>query len=192
MMRLTPLRGTVSYLGVVRDRKVTLASEPRTEVTAGFEGFEGECHGGLTRRSCSRVMAIHPAKGTQIRNTRQLSILSGEEMDAIAAAMDLDLLAPEWLGANLVLRGIPALSTLPPASRLVFGGGAVITVDIENGPCRYPGEVIDSHRPGKGAAFPKAAKGMRGVVGWVERPGTIALGDTCALHIPTPRIYAHA
>lgn len=192
MMQLTPLRGTVVYLGVVLDRKVTLCSDPRDSVEAGFEGFAGECHGGLTRPSCSRVMAIHPKRGTTIRNTRQLSILSEEELGEIAAAMDLPRLAPEWVGANVVLRGIPALSTLPPASRLVFEGGAVLTIDIENGPCRHPGDVIEALHPGRGTAFPKAAKGRRGLVGWVERPGTLALGETCALHIPVPRRYAHA
>ena len=34
--------------------------------------------------------------------------------------MELDRLPPEWLGANIVLEGIPELTRIPPASRLVF------------------------------------------------------------------------
>ena len=188
----TELVGTVTFLGVVRDRKASLCSEPLDAVDALWEGFDGECHGGLTRPSCTRVRAQYPQKGTEIRNTRQISILSAEELEAIAAELGLDALAPEWVGASLVLRGIPDFTTVPPASRLVFEGGVVVTVDMENAPCRFPAEEIERHHPGHGKGFPKAARGRRGVTGWVERPGRIALGEAVRLHIPPQRIYAHA
>ncbi|SET37663.1 MOSC domain-containing protein [Oceanicella actignis] len=186
----TSIAGRVAFLGVVRDRRVTLRSEPLTAVEATFEGFAGECHGGLTRPSCSRVAAQYP-KGTEIRNARQVSILSVEELADIAARMGLEALRPEWLGANLVLEGIPDLTLLPPSSRLIFASGASIVVDMENGPCQFPAQEIERERPGKGKGFKPAAEGRRGLVGWVERPGPIALGDEVRLHVPPLRLYPH-
>lgn len=191
MLTPTDLYATVTYLGVVRDRAVTLCSEPLDAVEAGWQGLAGECHGGLTRPSCSRVLKQYPARGTEIRNTRQVSILSAEELAAIAGDLGIPRLAPEWLGANLVVGGIPEFTTVPPASRLIFEGGAVLAIDTENGPCRFPAEVIEGHHPGHGLAFAKVARGRRGVTGWVERPGTIRLGERARLHVPPQRLYAH-
>ena len=103
--------------------------------------------------------------------------------------MGLDELPPEWVGANLVTRGIPDLSLLPPSTRLMFSSGATLIVDMENAPCRFVADVIEKHRPGKGSAFIAAAQHKRGVVAWVEKPGDIGLGDTIVLHMPPQRIY---
>jgi hypothetical protein len=184
----TAITGTVAFLGLVRDRAGSLRSAPVTEVAAGWEGFAGESHSGLTRASCSRVSAQYP-KGTEIRNTRQVSILSEEELAAIAAGMGLPSLRPEWLGANLVLRGIPDLTLLPPASRLIFAGGAAIAIDMENGPCQFPAREIEAEHPGFGARFRPAAEHRRGLTGWIERPGTIRLGEAVRLHVPPQRPY---
>lgn len=182
------IEGRIAWLGVVRDREVTLCSDPLEAVEAGFAGLEGECHGGLTRPSCVRVTAQHP-KDSEIRNTRQASILSVEELAEVAAALGIPALRPEWVGANLVLEGIPQLTLVPPASRLVFEDGPVLTVDVENGPCRFPAEVIERHHPGRGMGFAKAARHRRGLTGWVERPGRLALGQRVALHVPPQRLY---
>ncbi|MCI4662594.1 MAG: MOSC domain-containing protein [Neomegalonema sp.] len=188
----TKITGTVRYLGINPDRAAGLQSQPREQVTVTYDGFEGEAHGGLTRASCSRVMLQYP-KGTEIRNVRQLTILSEEELAQIGAAMDLpEAVQPEWTGANLVLSGIPQLTMLPPGARLIFGNGTSLAVDMENGPCKFVGEVIEALYPGKGRHFPKFAQGKRGVTAFVERPGAIALGDTCTLHIPPQRIYEPA
>lgn len=191
MLTPTGLYATVAFLGVVRDRAVTLCSEPMAEAEATWEGFAGECHGGLTRPSCSRVLRQYPVRGTEIRNTRQVSILSEEELAGVAADLGIPRLMPEWLGANMVIRGIPDFTTVPPASRLVFEGGATIAIDIENGPCRFPAEVIEQHHPGHGMAFARVARGRRGVTGLIERPGTIRAGERARLHVPPQRLYAH-
>lgn len=186
----TDIHGRVVWLGLVADRQVSLRADPVERVEAGFEGFAGECHGGLTRPSCSRVAAQYP-KGTEIRNARQVSILSAEELAGIAETMGMEDLPPAWIGANLVLEGIPDLTLLPPASRLVFASGASVVVDMENGPCQFPAQEIEAERPGFGKAFKPAAEGRRGLVGWVERPGPIALGDAVRLHVPPLRLYPH-
>lgn len=194
MAILTPteIYGVVTALLVNDTREVDLTSEPRERVRVTYEGFDGEAHGGLTRPSCSRVLKQYPKRGTEIRNTRQISVLSDEQLEDIREALDIEHLAPQWVGANLMLSGIPDLSFVPPSSRLMFENGVSLVVDMENAPCRFPGEVIDTKFPGKGSAFPRVAKGRRGVTAWVEKTGEITQGERCRLHIPPNRIYAHA
>jgi len=179
----TEFYATITWLGRVPDRDVSLRAEPVESVAALFAGLEGEAHGGLTRPSCSRVMGLYP-RGTEIRNTRQLSILSAEELDEIAAAMGLARLDPTLLGASVVVEGIPDFSHIPPASRLQAESGATITVDVENGPCVFPGKEIEAEFPGKGALFKPAADNRRGVTAWIEREGTLFVGERLRLHIP--------
>lgn len=187
----TDLWGEIVWLGRVADRSVTLRAEPVPAVDLTFAGIVGECHGGLTRPSCSRVTRQY-LRGTQIRNVRQITILSQEDLDATAAAMGLDLLAPEWVGASIVLRGIPDFTMVPPSSRLIADSGAAMTVDMENAPCQFPGREIETEHPGHGARYRGAAKGRRGVTAWVEREGRLSLGQQLRLHVPPARIYPHA
>jgi hypothetical protein len=157
-------------------------------VAVNYAGLEGESHSGLVRASCVRVRHQYP-QGTEIRNTRQVSIVSVEELALIAATMGVDGLQPEWLGANLLVSGIPHFSQIPPSTRMIFDGGASLVVDLENSPCKYPGEIIERHHPGFGDRFAKAAVGKRGVTAWVEREGRISNGDSIRLYIPPQRIY---
>jgi len=184
IIQTTDLVGTIVALLVNADGE-TLESTALERVEVDWGGFVGEVHGGLTRRSCSRVQRLYP-KGTEIRNTRQVSALGAEELDAIARELGLDELEPGWLGANLVVKGLPDFTHLPPSSRLVATNGTALVIDMENAPCRFPAEIIERHRPGHGAEFPKVAQGRRGVTLWVERPGTLALGDELTLHVPPP------
>jgi hypothetical protein len=181
----------VLWTGVVRDRAATLVAEPVAALRLGFEGAEGDCHGGLTRPSCSRVR-LQYARGTEIRNARQLSIVSAEELAAVAAEMGIPAIRPEWTGANLMVEGAERFTEVPPGSRLVFEGGPSIAVDMQNGPCKFVGEVLEAQFPGRGAAFPRAARDRRGVTGWVERPGVVRAGDAARLHVPPQRLYAPA
>ncbi|MGR3541348.1 MAG: MOSC domain-containing protein [Hasllibacter sp.] len=186
----TSYAARVVWLGVVPDRTAGLPSAPRETLALTFAGPEGEDHGGRTRPSCSRVIAQHP-RGTDIANVRQLSVVSSEEMAAIAAAMGLDRIAPEWLGATLVVEGLPDLTRLPPSSRLQAPDGAALVVDMENRPCHLPARVIEGLRPGFGGRFKAAARGLRGVTAWVEREGTLALGDELVLHVPDQDPWPH-
>ncbi len=167
-----------------------LNSQPEPMLDARLDGVAGEVHGGLTRPSCSRVLALYP-RNTPIRNTRQFSILSDEELAMIAADMGLPALSPHLLGASMVLRGIPDFSHIPPGSRLQATSGATLVVDTENQPCVLPGKGIEAEHPGYGSSFKSAAKGRRGIVAWVEREGTLTLGDKVRLHIPAQPVWAH-
>ncbi len=185
-LKKTDYTGTVTWLGVVRDREAALDSQREEALRLRFAGPEMESHAGLTRLSCARVTQQHPL-GTPIRNSRQLSILSAEELAAIAADMGVAHLDPAWLGATLVIQGLPDLTHLPPSARLQGPDGATLTVDMENRPCVLPARGIEAHLPGKGALFKAAAQGRRGVVAWVEREGSFRIGDEIRLHIPDQR-----
>jgi MOSC domain-containing protein YiiM len=112
-------------------------------------------------------------------------------MAEVAEALAIPVLPPEWVGANLLVSGIPDLTILPPATRMMFSSGATLIIDLENQPCKYPAEIIERHHPGHGSAFVARAKHKRGLVAWVEREGTIASGDSIRLLLPPQRLWNH-
>lgn len=189
ILRPTGIVGKVDAVLVNGKPDEGIATERTGSATVSYAGIEGDGHSGVTRESCVRVRRQYP-EGTEIRNTRQISIVSVEDLETIANTMGIPGLKPEWLGANLLVSGIPDFTLVPPSSRLIFSGGASLVVDMENGPCRHPGEVIERHYPGSGNLFAKSALNLRGVTAWVEREGTINEGDSMDLHIPPQRIYA--
>lgn len=183
--------GTILWLGrVVRPvgPDLLIDGEAVDEMPLTFGGFAGEIHAGLTRPACSRVAALYP-RGTEIRNTRQLSLVSAEEMVEVAQALDLDRMDYAWVGASIVVGGIPDFTHLPPSSRLQAEGGATLVVDLENGPCLEPARTIDRVRPGHGRRFKEAARGRRGITAWVEREGVLRRGDRLRLHVPAQRAW---
>ncbi len=186
----TSYKATAIWLGQVLDRGKQLASVPAGELKLTFAGPVGEDHGGLTRAACSRVASQYD-KGSEIRNTRQVSIVSAEELVVIASNMGLETIDPAWLGASIVFRGIPDFTHIPPSARLQVAGGASLVVDMENRPCQLPARVIEAAKPGFGKAFKSASKGLRGVTGWVEQEGSIRLGDTLVLHVPDQDPWPH-
>ena len=163
----------------------SLVTTRQPEVRVTFAGFEGDRHAGITMRSDGRT-PFYP-RGTEIRNLRQVSLVSIEELAEIAALMRLPGIEPEWLGANLALVGLERLTYLPPFTRLFFAADAVLVVVGENLPCLVAGRVIQSHypdQPGLAEQFTKAALHRRGVTAWVERPGIIRAGEAVGIRIP--------
>src|SRR6056297_12766 len=188
-LKPTDYTATVVWLGLVTntDRKELLA-ECRDTLDLTFEGVAGSVHGGATRAACTRVRQQYP-EDTEIRNERQLSVLSEEELDLIASTMGVDRLDPARLGASIVLRGLPDFSHVPPSSRLQAPSGATLTVDMQNRPCQFPAKSIDKVAPGKGRGFKTAANGLRGVTASVAREGRVVLGDVLRLHVPDQRAW---
>jgi hypothetical protein len=186
----TSLTARVVWLGTQPEpvEKLVIRSVPLTEMPLGFGGYAGESHAGLTRPSCSRVLKQHP-RNTEIRNVRQLAVVSAEEMAEVAAAMGLSEMNYAWVGASLVLEGIPDFTHIPPSSRLQGPDGVTLVVDMENLPCQEPAVTIDKARPGMGKGFKAAAAGKRGVTAWVEREGVLRLGDVLVLHVPAQRAW---
>ena len=185
----TEITGEIVWIGHVPDREASLRSQATQEAQLTYAGIPGEVHGGLTRPSCSRVISQHP-RDTDIRNVRQLSIVSFEELAEIAADCGLDALDPALVGASMVVRGIPDFTHVPPSSRLQLPDGATLVVDMENRPCHLPAKPINAEHPGAGDKFKIAAKGKRGVTAWVEREGVCRIGDAVRLHVPDQRAWA--
>lgn len=187
----TDHHGTVTWLGVQPRpvEKLIIFAEPREAMALTFAGNAEEVHAGETRPSCSRVTSQYP-RGTTIRNVRQLSIVSAEEMAEVARLMGLAAMDYAWVGASVVIKGIPDFSHLPPSSRLVADNGPSLTIDMQNLPCEEPALTIDRVHPGIGKGFKPAAEGRRGVTAWVEREGTLYIGDRVRLHVPAQRHWA--
>ena len=177
--------GRIVWLGYqpVPVENLVITAEPLQEMPLDCAGFAGEVHAGLTRPSCGRVVAQHP-RGTTIRNVRQLCIVSAEEMGAVAAALGLERFDHAWVGASVVVEGIPDFTHVPPSSRLQAPDGTTLVVDMENLPCQEPAVTMAKATGGQGKAFKAAAKGRRGVTAWVEREGTLRLGEELRLHVP--------
>ena len=180
--------GVVVWLGRTPVRQDILKGVEEAEILLGFEGIAGDVHEGSTRPSCSRVTQLYPLN-TEIRNTRQLTILSTENLAEIARDMGLERLAPELVGANVVVEGIPDLTHVTPSSRLQSESGTTIVVDRLNQPCTYPARAIERTHPGFGKLFRRAGEGRRGVTAWVERPGALKVGDRLRLHVPRQRAW---
>ena len=182
--------GRVDACLLSRDRATGLEKSPTGSLTLTFDGIVGDCHSGPTMVSDARTLKQYP-RGVPLTNRRQVSIVSVEEMAEVAETLAIPVLPPEWVGANLLVSGIPDLTILPPATRMMFSSGATLIIDLENQPCKYPAEIIERHHPGHGSAFVARAKHKRGLVAWVEREGTIASGDSIRLLLPPQRLWNH-
>jgi MOSC domain-containing protein YiiM len=185
------LKGHVDGLLVAYGADFITARTEALEVS--FEGIKGDHHAGWTRRAGGRE-PWHP-RGLEMRNERQISIVCPDECADVAAKMGLVELRPEWMGANIVLAGIPRLSMLPPRTILMFSGGVTLRVDGQNAPCRQAGKAIArgagaADEEGVALAFKDAAKRARGLVAWVEVPGRLAAGETVSARLPEQWIYA--
>ncbi|TVR38112.1 MAG: MOSC domain-containing protein [Cryomorphaceae bacterium] len=179
--------------GIVRGLYTTTKPEefitaPFSELTFEIEGIPGDRHAGISRPSGSREKKLYP-KGTAIRNNRQWSALSVEELDDIAKRMGLEKMLPEWAGANLLIEGVEKLTQLPSLSLLKFFhgelAGPVLVVYGENKPCHHPHAAAEKALQKKlQVAFSKAAANGRGLVGWVEKPGKVHVGDAVEIWVP--------
>ncbi len=184
----TDITARIVWLGQVTEQTEDIRSAAQDMIQATYAGQEGASHAGLTRPSCVRVREMY-AEGTEIRNVRQFSVVSAEELALIASDLGLETIKPEWLGASIVVEGIEDFSHVPPSSRLQNADGTAIVIDMQNFPCGYPGREIEKDHPGQGRRFAKVAEGRRGVTAWVEREGPLRVGDTLRLHIPSQRTW---
>ncbi len=179
--------------GVYAAFKGAFQTEPSAHLDLGFEGIRGDFHAGNTRRSGSREPWYQ--RGTEIRNERQLSIVAPDELQAVAGRMGIAELKPEWIGANLMIDGLPDLSMLPAGTLMFFEGGVTLKIDGQNHPCRHAGRSVAefagmADRDAGALLFVKSAKRLRGLVAWVEKPGSVEAGEAIAVRVPEQWIYA--
>lgn len=173
---------------------VMKANNPETFVTnkisqaeLHYGGILGDLHFGLTKPAGARE-PMYP-RGTKIFNRRQISIVSSEECAVIAEKLGIESVLPEWLGANILVKGFPGITRLPEGSRILFPSGAGLLCEGANPPCIQPGEIIQEIYPDEtklSSRFVKASLGLRGIVAVVERPGKIISRETAKIaeHLP--------
>ena len=192
MPLLTKLKftGKVESLYLRPSREGGFEKAPANALQLTLDGPVGDCHTGQTRKSDSRTAAVYK-RGLDIRNVRQLTLLSKDELQLIADELGIAVIDPSWLGANMVFSGILDLTFLPPSSRLQFPSGATIVVDMENFPCFQIAEVVGRHHPEVENLVVKKAMHKRGLTAWVEREGAVNTGDAVAIFIPQQRVYPH-
>ena len=147
-------------------------------------GAIGDRHHGVTMSSDTRQKEVF-ARGTEIRNHRQLSIIDAAELAEIAAALGIDELAAGTIADNICTSGIPGLTALEAMSRLEFASGAVLMTGGRNAPCTIAGRMVQARYGSPAEKFPKAAFDRRGITAWVERPGAIRPGDEVRVLPPT-------
>jgi hypothetical protein len=182
------IRGRVAGLYAARGKG--FETEQVESLKLDYEGIPGDVHAGYLRRSGPREPWY--ARGTEMRNERQLSLLAVDELAAVAEGLGVDKVAPEWIGGNILMDGIAHFSLLPPRTILMFEGGVSIRLDGDNGPCRAAGRSVAKRFAGRGDiefGFVKAARRRRGVLGWVERAGIIQPGETVTVRIWEQWIY---
>lgn len=156
---------------------------PRESLELTWNGADDDRHAGLTMTSDSRSAHVYP-KGTQIRNHRQLSLVSVEELTIIAERLGISVLEPGLIADNICLAGAPDLTALPRMTRLEFASGAVLMTGGVNNPCTIAGRMVEQAHGTPAARFPKAAWDRRGITGWVDRPGVVAVGDEVTVFPP--------
>jgi hypothetical protein len=181
---------TATTLSVLLADGDGFVTRPVEELALDFEGVPEDRHRGWRRGADSRT-PWYP-RGTPIRNTRQVSLVSVEECALVAERMDIEDIRPEWLGANLVLSGIPHFSRLPAGTVLFFPSGASLRIEQINAPCRFAGASVAEHCPkreGLELVFVEAAQGLRGVVASVEREGVVRAGDAVSVKVPEQWIW---
>lgn len=161
----------------IADESGSLLTRSVDQLVLTFAGIEGDRHAGLNAKATVRQKYV--PRGALIKNSRQLSMVSAEELIQTGLALsETQVLDWRAYGANICFEDAPALTRLAPGTRLVFASGAIVAIDGENEPCTKTGKTV-SAQLGRNvsSAFVTAAWHLRGVVGWVERPGLLEVGE---------------
>ncbi len=186
---------------LVGERGPTSVVQSKIQLHVGH-GVKGDRHaGGRLADVREKALLAHGLfKGMPVANVRELTVLSVEEQADVATKLGLPRVIPHGtLGENLVLSGVPRLSSLPAGTLLFFRKGkdtirtAVVVVWGENVPCTVSGQSLQEvfpDVPDVQNRFVKAAMHGRGLVGFVYSAGFICEGDIVIARVPPQRIYA--
>jgi hypothetical protein len=190
-VRARQLTGQVVSLLSTADRaRKGFATTAVAQLSLDLEGIAGNRHRGWTRKADARVPYL--PRGREMRNDRQVTLVSVEELAEIARRLELAAIEPAWIGANVVIAGIARLSWLPRGTRLFSSDGAVLSVTDQNVPCRQAGAAIAGQCPGRDDvtfAFVKHAAGLRGLLATVEYPGVMTTGTDVRARLPAQWLY---
>ena len=177
---MEPLHGTVASLFL--GDSGTLSKTAQSSLKFAFDGIVGDRHRGLTRKAWEQT--DKQPGGTERRNERQWSAVAQEDLDKVSQALSLAKpLSAGDVAVNLSVSGIPDFSRLPRGTIFNFEGGVVLMVEEYNPPCsRMSQHIAEGHEAAMGAPlgeadFIEASKFSRGLVGVVEVPGVVSVGE---------------
>jgi len=177
---MEPIEGKL--VSVYRGATGTLSKAEQSELEFAFDGIVGDRHRGLTRRAWEKT--DKQPGGTERRNERQWSAVAQEDLDHVSERLDvIHPLTAGDVAVNLSISGVPEFSRLPRGTLLSFEGGVVLMVEEYNPPCSRMSQYLaegHSTRTGEplGATdFIEASKFCRGLVGVVEVPGIVSVGE---------------
>lgn len=181
-------------LGLYIGLEGTHLSEKTDKIVCRLDGIEGDRHRQSSKPAGAQEKHI-VEKYRTVANFRQVTIVTKEEMDAVAKSLEVPSLYAEDFSANIVLCNIEDFTRLPPEYYLVFSNTrkethAVLRIMGENRPCVVAGGNMEARYPDHKSIqsrFVKAALGRRGQVAVVYAEGVIRQGDTVTLvpHQPT-------
>lgn len=161
----------------------TLRKDNQTSLEFAFDGIVGDRHRGLTRNAWA--LTDKQPEGTERRNERQWSAVAQEDLDVVSEKLNLAApLAAGDVAVNLSIEGVPDFSRLPRGTTLTFAGGVVLMVEEYNPPCSRMSHFVAEQYPTRNGDpladtdFIEASKFCRGLVGVVEVPGTVAVGES--------------
>lgn len=140
-------------------------------------GVEGDAHCGVTVKHRSRV-----ARDPSQPNLRQVHLIQSELFDELSN-LGFSLSVGD-LGENLTTRGLDLLA-LPAGTKLHLGACAIVVLTGLRNPCAQ----IDDFQPGLlKAVVGRSPEGKlirkAGVMGIVERGGTVAVNDDILVTLP--------
>ncbi len=174
------ISGRVESLYVGRDKGVQKEQCALLELCP--DGIVGDRHSGTLKKADGRDKGI--VRGTMIRNWRQWSAISIEEIELMRKHLNLDELQGALLGPNFIVSGIENFTQLPHGTLLRFPD-AELFVEAENDPCTQAGRAIATVHSGIAPQqFVKAAWHIRGLVGIVSQAGIARAGDSLEVTIP--------
>lgn len=194
------IRGKVESV-LVGLSKSGFITTPREFIVFALDGIEEDNHRGFIKKADTRDKPIPKRDGqgerVEVRNWRQWSAVSREELACLARDLELPEIKEEWLGANFTISGIPRFSIIPRGSTIWFPEDTVLTVEEINRPCDGPAKVIAAqypdqdltHLPGK---FINKGWSSRGLVGTVYRAGVARNGDEIKIEVYEPRFFSAA
>ncbi len=170
----------VSVLHKVSDSLLLVENnEPQLELD--LEGVIGCKYRGFSRLSDEDDQILFNDRNFPsnivVRNWRQVSIGSIEELEALSAKLGVQI-TPALLGINVTLRGIAGLSSLEKGTVLSFPNQTILTVESAIIPRRIHAYKVARLYPEiETELFLNSARNLRGLVSSVFRSGIINLED---------------
>lgn len=194
--------GAVEWLGVTPF--FSNISIPQEKLTFSLKGIRGDKYEGLRVLDAREVLplSLSMSKGQMIRNDRQVTILSLEELGYCCELLGVlnhpktppkKNIPPELLGGNIIISGIEELSKLHYGSRFIFFRGpktrnVILDATGENHACAHPSKQLDiyynegvTEAPIDFSKFPGIANDnhLRGITASIFSTGKISTGDKC-------------